>query len=500
MKEYQTTIGLEIHCQLKTKSKMFCSCDNKGEEASPNAFVCPICMGFPGVLPYTNQKAVEWTLLTALALNCKIPSFSKFDRKHYFYPDLPKGYQVSQYDKPLSLEGFLEIEANDMLRKIGIIRVHLEEDAAKLVHAKSKDYSLVDFNRAGTPLMEIVTKPDLKSPSEAKIFMQSLQQILRYLDVSEADMEKGHLRCDANISLSPKGGRQKLGIPVEIKNLNSFKALERSLEFEVSRQKEILNQKGEVKRETRGWDESKQKTISQRGKEEAPDYRYFPEPDLPPINFENLAQTISLKELKNNLPELPLPKKQRFIREYLLSAYDASILASQKEIADYYEEVLSELLNWEEITGLKDGALYLKAAKTVANWMQTEFLKILNESGKDIEDSKINPEDFAKLIMLIIKKEISGPVSKQVFLEMFESGKGPDEIVAEKGLHLVNDTDILEKIINDVLTENKKAIDDLEKGKTEALTFLVGQVMAKTQGIADPNLVRSLLKQKLGIK
>lgn len=546
---YETTIGLEIHVQLKTKSKMFCSCPNvqtginadlpcrqAGKNADqggllekPNIRICPICMGFPGVLPSPNKQAIEWTLLCGLALGCKVSSDSKFDRKSYFYPDLPKGYQISQYDLPFSKEGFLDIEVEGKIRRIKIRRVHLEEDTAKLIHPSSTDYSLVDFNRSGVPLLEIVSEPDLASPEEARIFAQSLQQILRYLEISDADMEKGQFRCDANISLKKKD--EKLGIPVEIKNMNSHKALERALEYEVKRQTEILEGGEEVRRETRGFDESKQKTISQRGKEIAPDYRYFPEPDLPPIlvtsdkgpfgkaqgrqEARDKGQGIHLRQgyggqagdkktalfniedIKASLPELPLDKKRRFISEYGLGDYDASLIASDKNLANYYEEVMSELLSWEKIVGRKDGVGFRKAAKIVANWFSGEYLRALSESGQAISSSKITPENFAEFICLILERTISTPLAKQIFQEMFKSGKDPSVIIQEYGLHLVTDLQVLEKVIEEVISKNQKAVSDYKKGKMQALKYLVGQVMRKTSGAADPKLVAEILDKRL---
>jgi len=462
----KTIIGLEIHVQLKTKSKMFCRCDNNAENAAPNTLVCPICMGMPGTLPVANKTAIEWTLKTGIALNCEVAEFSRFDRKHYFYPDLPKGYQISQYDKPFCTGGFLEIDAAGELKKIGIRRVHLEEDAGKLVHPVGKNYSLVDLNRAGTPLMEIVSEPDINSPAEAKIFMQELRSILRYLDVSDADMEKGHLRCDANISISIDN---KEGVPVEIKNMNSFRMVERALAYEEKRQKEELEAGRKIEKETRGWNDAKGITISQRGKEYAQDYRYFPEPDLPPFSP---YKAFNIGNLKQELPELPAEKRKKYI-EMGLPIQDAAIISVDKNMADYFEKVAKKV-----------------NPKLAANWVINE----LKSDGILI----IAPDDLISLLSKIEAGEISGKISKEILSEMKDNGKKPNEIIAAKGIKQIGGEEELVEIIEEVIKENANTVADFKAGKKEALGFLVGQVMQKTQGQANPQIVNKLLKDKLG--
>jgi len=466
----KTVIGLEIHVQLKTKSKMFCRCDNNAEEATPNTLVCPICMGMPGTLPVANKKAIEWTLKTGLALNSEIADFSRFDRKHYFYPDLPKGYQISQYDKPFCTGGFLEIDVDGNLKKIGIRRVHLEEDAGKLIH---KDNStLVDLNRAGTPLMEIVSEPDLNSPAEAKIFIQELRSILRYLDVSDADMEKGHLRADANISVAEirnPNDEIRMGIPVEIKNMNSFRMVERALAYEEKRQKEELEAGNEITKETRGWNDAKGVTYSQRGKEFAQDYRYFPEPDLPPFKPHQL---FNIDQLKKELPELPAQKRARYINSMKLPLQDAAVLSIDKEMATYFERV-AEVVN----------------PKLAANWVINE----LKTDGILV----IKPEDLADLLVRQEKGEISGKISKEILSLMLDTGKKPGEIIESKGIKQIGSEEELLRIIDEVISENKKSVGDYQKGKKEAIGFLIGKVMQKTQGQANPQIVLKLIKNKL---
>lgn len=463
---YQTVIGLEIHVQLKTKSKMFCRCDNNAEQAAPNTLVCPICMGMPGTLPVANEKAIEWTLKTGLALNCEIAEFSRFDRKHYFYPDLPKGYQISQYDKPFCTQGFLEIDNQGGMKKISIRRVHLEEDAGKLLHPRGVNYSLVDLNRAGTPLMEIVTEPEINSPAEAKIFMQELRSILRYLDVSDADMEKGHLRCDANISIEIDG---KEGTPVEIKNMNSFRMVERALAYEEKRQKEELETGNKIIKETRGWNDAKGITYSQRSKEFAQDYRYFPEPDLPPYDPN---KAFNIDQLQKELPELPAEKRKKYV-EIGLPIQDAAIVSIDKSMAEYFEKVAEKV-----------------SPKLAANW-------VINELKSDgILD--IAPENLILLLEKLEKGEISGKISKEILSLMHDTGKKPGEIIAEKGFEQIGGEDELGEIIDEIISQNEKSVADYRAGKTEVLGFLVGQVMKKTKGQANPQVVNQILIKKLG--
>jgi len=473
--KFATNIGLEIHIQLKTKSKMFCGCDNNAEDKPANTAVCPICMGFPGVLPVANKQAISWTLKTALALNCQILPLSKFDRKHYFYPDLPKNYQISQYDLPFAKNGWLEVENEKGERsRVRIKRVHLEEDTAKLIHPEGADYSLVDFNRAGTPLMEIVTEPDITSPFEARVFLQELRRIVRYLGVSDADMEKGHLRCDANISLRKD---ETLGTPVEIKNMNSFRMVERALLYEQKRQAALLEQGGRIIRETRGWLDKKGVTAVQRGKEEASDYRYFPEPDLPPFVFSGSE----IEKIRTTIGELPRQRKERFMKKLGLSLKEAATLTETEELADYFEEVLKEGIS----------------PKKAANWILVELLGALREEGKVFEKQRISPSDLAELIKLIEKGSISGKIGKEVFRQMLKTGSSPQWIIKNQQLRLVKDEQPLYEAIKEVLKSQPAACADYRRGKSEALQFLIGQVMKITKGQADPLVTRKILKEVL---
>jgi aspartyl-tRNA(Asn)/glutamyl-tRNA(Gln) amidotransferase subunit B len=482
--KYQPIIGLEIHAELKTESKMFCDCLNDPEAKEPNLNICPVCLGHPGTLPVINQKAVEFVIKTALALNCQIPQSAKFDRKNYFYPDLPKGYQISQYDLPLSLKGLLEIDG----KKIRITRIHLEEDTGKLIHPQGTDYSLVDFNRAGRPLMELVTEPDIRSGQEARQFGEELQIILRYLAVSEANMEKGQMRCEVNVSLRP--GQGKLGTKVEIKNLNSFRAVERSIDYEIKRQNEILESSGKIIQETRGWDENKQRTFSQRIKEEAKDYRYFPEPDLPPLTE---LSAISSR-LSAELPELPQARRQRFIQEYKLPQSDINTLVANKGLADYFEQVVSELKTWLKIKSISDKQSLIKLT---ANYLLTELQKLLLVSKTKIEDCQISPENFAEFITLIQQKEISSSAAQKVLQEMFQTGIDPSHVVEDKKLRQVSNKAELSKIISRVIKDNHQPVKDYQAGKENALQFLIGQVMAASKGQANPQVVGEILKEKI---
>ena len=478
--KYQPVIGIEIHAELKTQSKMFCDCLNDPEVEEANVNICPICLAHPGSLPVINQKAVESVIKTALALNCQVPEFSKFDRKNYFYPDLPKGYQISQYELPLSNKGFLEI--ND--KKIKITRIHLEEDTGKLVHPKGANYSLVDFNRAGVPLMELVTEPDIVSGQEARCFCEELQIILRYLDVSNANMEKGQMRCEVNISL--KSPRAKLGTKVEIKNLNSFRTVEKSINYEIKRQTDLLDSGEKIVQETRGWDEGKQKTFSQRTKEEAQDYRYFPEPDLPPLG--KLSSIVG--QFSEGIPELPQAKRERFLEEYKLPQSDINILVTNKGLADYFEQVASELQTWLKIKSIDDSQPLIKLT---ANYFLTELLKLLTLNKIDIKDCQISPENFAEFITLIHQKEISSSAAQTVLKEMFDTGIDPSHIVETKELKQVSDEGTLTEIVKKVIKDNPKAIKDYQSGKEKALKFLVGKAMAVSRGQANPEVVEKLL-------
>ncbi|MDD5692957.1 MAG: Asp-tRNA(Asn)/Glu-tRNA(Gln) amidotransferase subunit GatB [Patescibacteria group bacterium] len=490
MDKYDIVIGLEIHAQLRTESKMFCTCDNYSVGAGPNKNTCPICLGMPGMLPVPNKKAIEWTYLLGMALGAKVAEKFCFERKNYFYPDLPKAYQITSSTMPPIIGGSVEIDDNDVLKKIRINHVHLEEDAGKLIHPKIGEYSLVDLNRAGTPLLEIVTEPDLRSPREARIFVQDLRSILRYLGISDANMEQGNLRCDANISLKPQG-QKELGTKVEVKNMNSFKMIERALEHEVKRQEEILSENKKIVQETRGWDDAKGKTLGQRSKEEANDYRYFPEPDIPSIE-PNKDNSIDLKEIKNWLPELPKEKRIRFETEYSLSKQDADNLTSDLDLARYFEQTLAEI---PQVAG--NDEIKKQKAKKLANWLITELLAKLNGQGISILDCKIKHQNFAVLIEKIDSGKISGKIAKEIFSEMFVSGRGVEEIIKEKGLSLISDEKEIETIIRAVISENTASVQDYKSGKEKAFGYLVGQVMAKTKGQANPQIVNKLLKEFL---
>ena len=478
--EYQPTIGLEIHVELKTKTKMFCSCANDPNERHPNVNICPICMGHPGTLPVINKEAIKKTIKTGLALNCQIPEYSKFDRKNYFYPDLPKNYQISQLYQPLCKKGFLEIDG----KKIRIREVHLEEDTGRLVHPEGVDYSLVDFNRAGIPLMELVTEPDLRSAKEARRFAEELQLILRYLNVSDADMEKGQLRIEVNISLSKN---QKLGTKVEIKNLNSFRAVERAINYEIERQTKILKLGEKVIQETRGWDDIRGVTVSQREKEYAQDYRYFPEPDLPPLHFEEEE----IERIRAEIPELPQQKRERFKREYNLDEKSIEVFVRNKDLGEYFEKIISELpprISKEKLQ---------KLIKLATNYLITDLQGLLKGASASGEDFLITPENFAQFITLIADGKISSKIAKIVLEEMFKTGADPSHIIEEKGLSLITDEKEVEKIVQKIISENQKAVSDFKKGKETALQFLIGQVMAKTKGKANPEIAKNTLTRIL---
>ena len=477
--DYETVIGLEVHAQLLTKSKMYCSCSTGYASAPPNTHVCPICLGMPGVLPVINAKAVEYTVMTALALNCSIPEYSKFDRKNYCYPDLMKGYQISQYDAPVGKEGWLNVDSNGTTRRINITRVHLEEDVAKLWHRG--DYSLIDVNRSGVPLMETVSEPEISSPEEARSYLVGLRNILRYLGVSTGNMEEGSFRCDANISIRPLGSKDFLP-KVEVKNLNSFKAVYQAMEYESRRQRRVLQEGGQLVQETRGWVEEKGITVTQRSKEYADDYRYFPEPDLPPLVFDREW----IEQIRAKLPELPEARRERFMAQYGLPLYDARLLTNSKALADYFE-------NSVELTDHSK-------AKMVSNWLLGDFSRLLNAGGIEIENAAISPELLAEMLSLIDKGTVSGPAAKAVFEEMFHTGKRAGEIVAEKKLSQISDSTEVRELVKQVVAGNPKAVSDYKAGKQQALTFITGQVMKATRGRANPALVKDILIQELGGK
>jgi aspartyl-tRNA(Asn)/glutamyl-tRNA(Gln) amidotransferase subunit B len=485
--DYEIVIGLEVHAQLLTVSKMFCRCSADYANAAPNTHCCPICMGFPGTLPVINERAVEYTVMTALALHCEIPAFSKFDRKNYFYPDLPKGYQISQYDIPLSRNGYLTIPVDGQEKRIGITRVHLEEDTGRHLSRSEhgESYSLVDLNRAGVPLMEIVSEPDIRSPEEARLYVEKLRTILVYLGVNSGRMEEGALRCDANVSLRPRG-QQEFGVKTEIKNMNSFRAVERALVYEAARQLEELRAGRVIVQQTRGWREDKGVTVLQRVKEFADDYRYFPEPDLPPLTFTRER----VEEIRAKMPELPDAKRERFVEQYGLSAYDAEQLTAERAMADYFETVAT--MGDER----KESARSARA-KVAANWINGELRRLLNAAGQEIDASRVTPAGLAELLDLVERGTISGTQAKDVLEIAFASGDPPTEIVAREAMSQISDGGELEQIVVEVIGENPKAVEDYRAGKSAAVQFLVGQVMKRTKGRAKPDAVQPILLGKL---
>ncbi|OGX18772.1 MAG: glutaminyl-tRNA synthase (glutamine-hydrolyzing) subunit B [Omnitrophica WOR_2 bacterium RBG_13_44_8b] len=475
--EYEAVIGLEVHVHLKTKTKAFCGCSTEFGNA-PNSQTCPVCLGFPGSLPVLNAVALDYAIKVAIALSCKVQEYTKFDRKNYFYPDLPKNYQISQYDLPLSRDGFLDIESEAKLKRVKIRRVHMEEDAGKLIHEKNN--SLVDFNRAGMPLLEIVSEPDLNSPQEAYDYLASLKSILEYLEVSDCDMEKGSLRCDANISLKVKGA-STLGTKTELKNMNSFKGVRDALSFEIERQGERLAEGQTIIQETRLWDVKESKTLPMRTKEEAQDYRYFPEPDLPPF----IISDEKINEIKKSIPELPQEKCPRFIKVYGLSEYDAKILVASKKDAEFAEECFKQYQN--------------KDKKPVANWLIGPLASIASKSNISISAVEIpgGKAEFIKLINLEREGSISNLVAKSVLSESVESKDPASKIIQEKNLIQISDSGSLQLIAEEVIKENSKSVNDYKQGKANALMFLVGQVMKKSQGKANPKVVQEILKRRL---
>ena len=472
---YETVIGLEVHSELSTKSKIYCGCTTEfGGEV--NTHCCPICTGMPGVLPVLNEKVVEYAIKAGLAMNCEISKFSKQDRKNYFYPDLPKAYQVSQYDLPLCKNGYIDVEVDGNSKRVGITRIHIEEDAGKLMHDQWETGSLVDFNRCGVPLIEIVTEPDMRSADEAKAVLEKIKSILEYIEVSDCKMQEGSLRCDVNLSIRPEG-QKEFGTRTEMKNLNSFRSLVRSVESETKRQQEVIESGDKVVQETRRWDDSKGVSYSMRSKEEAHDYRYFPEPDLVPI----VTSDETIESIRKSLPELPDVKQKRFISQYGLPEYDAWLLSTSRIIADFFEKTTYECGN----------------AKMVSNWMMGDMMRILKE--KNIEYSKIpfTPTDLAKLIGLIEKGTISGTIAKTVFEEMFSTGKHPEDIVREKGLMQISDESELIGIVKTVLEQNGQSVEDYKAGKDKAFGFLVGQAMKATKGKANPQVINKILNELL---
>jgi len=470
---YEAVIGLEIHVQLQTKSKMFCS-DSAAFGGSDNEHTCPVCAGLPGALPVVNERALEYSVKTGLALNCRINPRSVFSRKQYFYPDLPKGYQISQYDKPLCENGHVEFFLDGHRKRVSIVRAHMEEDAGKSLH--HGEYTLIDLNRAGVPLLEIVSGPDMRTPAEAAEYARTIRRIVRYLGVCDGNLEEGSMRCDCNVSVR-KRGESRLGTKVEIKNLNSFRFIEKAIEYEIIRQIDCLESGDPIHQETRLYDPDKNRTFMMRSKEEVQDYRYFPEPDLLAVELD--AEWI--QKVKQNLPELPLARAERFMNEYKLPAYDAFILTQERDLADYFEEVAHACGN----------------PKSASNWVMTEFMRELNEAKKEPFDAPVSAKSLGKLIELIDKGTISGRIAKSVFAEMWQTAKEPETIVKEKGLVQVTDTAAIAKIIDDVLTANPSAVTEYKSGKEKLFGFFVGQVMKATKGQASPAVVNDLLKEKL---
>ena len=479
MTKYETIIGLEVHVELATKSKIFCGCTTEFG-GDPNTHCCPICLGLPGSLPVVNQQAIEYAIKAGLALNCSIANYSKFDRKNYFYPDLTKAYQISQYDQPLCLAGHMDYELDGQTYSVRINRIHVEEEAGKSVHSGDNilgsEFSQMDYNRAGIPLIEIVTEPDIRMPAQAKAFLEQLKANLEYIKVSDCKMEQGSLRCDANISLRPVGSTE-FGTKVEIKNLNSFRAIERALEYEEQRQAEVYDQGGTIYQETRTWDEKLGVTVTMRTKEEADDYRYFPDPDLPPL----IVEQSWIDEIKATLPELPLARKNRFIEQYKLSDYEASLLTATQELADFFEAAYQSFPN----------------AKELSNWLTGEFARLLNASNLTIPEIPVQPGDLAELLSIVKDGKISGNQGREVLGMMFDSGKKPAQIIKEQGFEQISDTKELEGVIDQILSTYPDEVKRYQAGEDRLLGFFVGQVMKETKGKANPGLVNQIIRNKL---
>lgn len=500
--KYDIIIGLEVHAEVKTESKMFCSCKNDPFNSKPNENTCPTCLGHPGTLPRANKKAIEKTIILGLALNCKINQLSKFDRKNYFYPDLAKGYQISQFDRPFAYQGFLEVNK----QKIEITRIHLEEDTGKLNHPSGKNYTLIDFNRSGIPLIELVTEPVIRDALTAKIFCQTYQQILQYLNISEANMEKGEMRCEANISLQKKdswerddkGGLrgkngEKLNPKVEIKNINSFKSLEKAINFEIKRQSELLDKGEEILAETRGCKDSTGETFSQRIKENSADYRYFPEPDILPIETSDQE----IESLKRQITELPHKKRERFVRQYNISPDMAEVLTNNKGTANWFEMVMSELREWTGSLGQSWENQEIKLAKMTANWISGELFKLLKESKTKIEDLKITAENFAELVSLIYQEKINSSSGQKILKIIFENGGDPSNIMKDLGLEQEEGgegQEKLQEIIEKIIKENDEQFQEYKNGKTPLLQFFIGKAMSETQGKYNPKKIIEIIE------
>jgi len=477
--KYEAVIGLEIHCELKTKTKIFCGCAT-GFGAEQNTHVCPVCLGLPGVLPTVNRRVVEFGIKAGLATNCTINPYSKFDRKNYYYPDLPKNWQTSQYDLPIAEHGWVDIDVDGKKKRIRLTRIHMEEDAGKLVHSgttiKDSITSNVDYNRTGVPLLEIVSEPDMSSAEEARIYMEKIKSIMEYIDVSNCRMEEGNLRADVNVSIRPAGS-QELGTRTEMKNINSFKGLEDAINYEIERQTDVLEDGGHVVQETRTWDPAKGITLSMRSKENAHDYRYMPEPDLPPI----VTSPETIEKYRSELPELPDVRRARLTKDYGLSDYDAGIITSSRAMAEYFDATVAA------------GA----DPKLAANWIMGDLAKNLNEDGIDITKSPVNAERLGKMIVLIMKDTISGKIAKKVFKEMWTNEDDPEKIVKDKGLVQITDTGAIEAAVDAAIAANPKAVEEYKGGKKKAIGALVGQVMKATRGKANPQMVNKMLAEKL---
>jgi aspartyl-tRNA(Asn)/glutamyl-tRNA(Gln) amidotransferase subunit B len=480
--KYEAVIGLEVHAQMLTGSKIFCGCATQFG-SGPNSQTCPVCIGMPGVLPVLNRKALEFAIRTGLATGCTISSYSRFARKNYFYPDLPKGYQISQYELPICENGHIDITVDGVKKRIGITRIHMEEDAGKNIHEGRGNYSLVDLNRTGVPLMEIVSEPDLRSPKEASEYMKKLRAILRYLDVCDGNMEQGSLRCDANVSIRPAGSTG-LGVKVEMKNINSFRFVEKALEYEIKRQVRTLDEGGKIAQETRLWDPASGTTQSMRSKEEAHDYRYFPDPDLVPI----MASAEWIDEIRASLPELPDARREKLVSTYNLPEYDADLLTSEKPLVDWYEEAAASYSL--SVSGI---AQY----KTVSNWVTGELARLLNEENRSIEECPLTPSQLVGMLNLIDDGTISGKIAKSVFEEMYRTGKNAADVVKEKGLTQISDTSEIEKAVDEVIAKSPKEVERFKGGDEKLLGFFVGQIMKATKGKANPQVVNELLRKKL---